>query len=136
VMDHAYGAGVRGICGNEDVGQMSAWYVLSALGLHPVSPVDGIYIIGSPLFTRASVRLDPKYHHGKEFVVMARNNSAQNVYVQSATLNGTPLTRAWLRYSEITDGGTLELAMDSQPNHDWGSARKDLPPSVSEAVGE
>lgn len=131
VMERAYGAGVKGLCGNDDVGQMSAWYVLSALGLHPVSPVDGIYLIGSPLFTRASVRLTPPYHRGTAFVVEAQNNSAQNVYVQSATLNGKPLTRAWLRHAEITDGGTLTLVMGPQPNQAWGSARQDRPPSVS-----
>jgi predicted alpha-1,2-mannosidase len=131
IMDHAYGAGVKGLCGNDDVGQMSAWYVLSALGLHPVSPVDGIYLIGSPLFTRASVRLTPPYHRGTAFVVVAKNNSAENIYVQSASLNCKPLTRAWLRHAEITDGGTLELVMGNQPNEKWGSAREDLPPSVS-----
>ena len=131
VMDHAYGAGVKGLCGNDDVGQMSAWYVLSALGLHPVSPADGIYLIGSPLFTRASVRLTPPYHRGTAFVVVAKNNSAENLYVQSASLNGKPLTRAWLRHAEIADGGILELAMGKEPNQKWGSAREDLPPSVS-----
>jgi predicted alpha-1,2-mannosidase len=134
IMDHAYGAGVNGICGNDDVGQMSAWYVLSALGLHPVSPVDGIYLIGSPLFSRVSVRLDPKYHHGKQFTVVAQNNSAENFYVQSATLNGKPLSRAWLRYAEIADGGTLELVMGPKPNESWGSDRKDMPPSISGAL--
>ncbi|MCY3017744.1 MAG: GH92 family glycosyl hydrolase [Planctomycetota bacterium] len=131
VMDHAYGPGVKGLCGNDDVGQMSAWYVLSALGLHPVSPVDGIFLIGSPLFTRASVRLDPKYHRGKLFTVVAKDNAAENIYVQSASLNGAALTRSWLRYGEITDGGTLELVMGAQPNQAWGSARQDLPPSLS-----
>ena len=131
VMEHAYGAGVKGLCGNDDVGQMSAWYVLSALGLHPVSPVAGIYLIGSPLFTRAALRLDPKYHRGKSFVVAAGNNSAQNIYIQSATLNGQPLTRAWLRHAEITDGGTLDLVMGPTPNKSWGAARADRPPSLS-----
>lgn len=131
VMEHAYGAGVKGLCGNDDVGQMSAWYVLSALGLHPVNPVEGIYLIGSPLFTRAALRLDPKYHPGKSFVVTASNNSARNVYIQAATLNGRPLTRAWLRYGEITAGGTLDLVMGPNPNKAWGAARQDRPPSLS-----
>jgi predicted alpha-1,2-mannosidase len=128
VMDHAYGAGVKGLCGNEDVGQMSAWYILSAIGFHPVSPVDGIYVIGSPLFDQVTLRLDPKYHPGKTFTVRTRNNSAQNIYVQSATLNGKPLTRAWLRHAEVINGGTLELVMGPQPNEQWGSAPQDLPP--------
>lgn len=129
IMDNAYGAGVKGLCGNEDVGQMSAWYVLSAIGFHPVSPVDGVYIIGSPLFPKATVRLDSKYHQGKQFTVLTQNNSAENRYVQSAKLNGTSLGRAWLRYDEITAGGELELVMGADPNPNWASAPDQLPPS-------
>lgn len=128
VMDHAYGPGVNGLCGNEDVGQMSAWYVLSAIGLHPVSPVDGIYIIGSPIFDKVTLKLDPRYFKGKTFTVATRHNSAENVYVQSARLNGKPLDRAWLRHSEIVDGGTLELVMGPRPNKAWASSPADLPP--------
>jgi predicted alpha-1,2-mannosidase len=128
IMDHAYGAGVKGLCGNEDVGQMSAWYILSAVGFHPVSPVDGVYIIGSPLFDEATIRLDPHYYHGKTFTVKTRNNSAANMYVQSATLNGKPLNRAWLRHSQVVAGGTLELVMGPNPNLSWGSAPDQLPP--------
>ena len=128
VMDHAYGAGVSGLCGNEDVGQMSAWYILSAIGFHPVSPVDGIYIIGSPLFDEVTLKLDSHYYHGGTFTVKARNNSAQNMYVQSATLNGKPLNRAWLRHSEVVAGGVLELVMGPVPNERWGSAPDELPP--------
>ncbi|HTI98475.1 MAG TPA: GH92 family glycosyl hydrolase [Dongiaceae bacterium] len=128
IMDHAYGSGVKGLCGNEDVGQMSAWYILSAIGFHPVSPVDGIYIIGSPLFNQVTLRLDPKYYPGRTFTVKTVNNSAENMYVQSATLNGQPLQRAWLRHSEVVAGGTLELVMGPQPNEAWGSAPEQLPP--------
>lgn len=127
IMDHAYGPGIKGLCGNEDVGQMSAWYILSAIGFHPVSPVDNIYIIGSPLFPKVTLRLDPEYHHGSKFTVIARNNSAENVYIQSARLNGKPLNRAWLRYSEISAGGTLEFEMGPQPNKSWGVSEP--PPS-------
>jgi predicted alpha-1,2-mannosidase len=128
IMDHAYGAGVKGLCGNEDVGQMSAWYILSAIGFHPVSPVDGIYIIGSPLFDEVTLRLDPKYYRGKAFTVRARNTSAENMYVQSATLNGKPLDRAWFSHDEVVAGGTLELMMGPKPNETWGSAPGQLPP--------
>ncbi len=129
IMDHAYGTGVKGLCGNEDVGQMSAWYLLSAMGFHPVSPVDGVYIIGSPIFDQVSIRLDSKYYPGRKFTVIARNNSAANVYVQSAKLNGKPLNRAWLRHKEIVAGGTLEFVMGAEPNKNWGVA--ELPPSLS-----
>lgn len=128
VMDHAYGSGVKGLCGNEDVGQMSAWYILSAAGIHPVSPVDGIYIIGGPLFEETTFRLDGRYHQGKSFTIRTRNNSAENMFVQSATLNGQPLNRAWLRHAEVAAGGTLELVMGPKPNEQWGSAPDQLPP--------
>jgi predicted alpha-1,2-mannosidase len=129
IMDHAYGPGIKGLCGNEDVGQMSAWYILSAMGLHPVTPVDGVYIIGSPLFKKVTVRLNPKYHKGKTFTVIAANNSAENIYIQSAKLNGKPLDRAWLRYDEIVAGGNLELEMAATPNKSWGAAPDELPPT-------
>ncbi len=129
IMDHAYGPGLKGLCGNEDVGQMSAWYILSAMGFHPVTPVDGVYIIGSPLFRKVSIRLDPKYEKGKSFTVIAVNNSAENIYIQSANLNGKPLERAWLRYDEIAAGGKLELEMGPAPNQSWGSAPNELPPT-------
>ncbi|MGA2246960.1 MAG: GH92 family glycosyl hydrolase [Verrucomicrobiota bacterium] len=128
IMDHAYGPGVKGLCGNEDVGQMSAWYILSAIGFHPVTPADGVYIIGSPLFDEVTLKLDARYDPGKTFTVKTRNNSAQNMYVQSATLNGKPLNRAWLRHAEVVAGGTLELVMGPNPNVDWGSAPDQLPP--------
>ncbi len=128
VMDHAYGAGVKGLCGNEDVGQMSAWYILSAAGIHPVSPVDGIYVIGSPLFEETTFKLDSHYYPGKTFTIRTRNNSAENMYVQSARLNGKPLNRAWLRHAEVAAGGILELVMGPQPNEQWGSAPAELPP--------
>ena len=136
IMDNAYGSGVKGLCGNEDVGQMSAWYVLSAVGFHPVSPVDGVYIIGSPLFDKVTVRLDPQYYTGGSFTVVARNNSPQNVYVQSASLNGQPLERAWIRHQEIAAGGCLELFMGPNPNKQWGVQPGQLPPSLSQTSKE
>jgi predicted alpha-1,2-mannosidase len=129
IMDHAYGPGIKGLCGNEDVGQMSAWYILSAIGLHPVSPVDGIYVIGSPLFKKVTLRLDAKYSAGKTFSVIAHNNSEKNIYIQQAKLNGKPLNRAWLNYKEIVAGGVLELEMGAEPNRSWGSDPAQLPPS-------
>ncbi len=130
-VDNAYRTGVRGLCGDEDVGQMSAWYILSAMGFHPVSPVDGVYIIGSPVFDKVTIRLDPKYYKGGTFTVVTRNNSKENMYVQSASLNGKPLNRAWLRHEEIVAGGTLELVMGAAPNKNWGSDDGQRPPSLS-----
>jgi predicted alpha-1,2-mannosidase len=125
----AYGTGVRGLCGNEDVGQMSAWYVLAATGLHPVCPGDNVYLITSPVFSEVRIRLDPAYYTGGTFTVAAKNNSAENLYIQSARLNGQPLDRPWITHGEVAAGGTLELEMGPQPNVKWGSAFERRPPS-------
>ncbi len=131
VMDHAYGNVVYGICGNDDVGQMSAWYVLSAIGIYPVSPVDGVYVIGSPIFRKATVRLDPRYYRGRQFTVVAANSGPGNIYIQSAKLNGQPLDRAWIRHEEIVAGGTLEFVMGPQPNKNWAASPDKAPPSLT-----
>ncbi|MDR0843785.1 MAG: GH92 family glycosyl hydrolase [Tannerella sp.] len=131
ICENAYDIGVYGLKGNEDVGQMSAWYILAAMGFHPVNPAEDTYIIGSPLFDKVTLRLDPAYYTGKEFVIKAHNNSPENVYIQSATLNEKPLSRAWLLHSEIVAGGTLEFQMGPTPNKEWGVGEENLPPSQS-----
>ena len=119
-----------GQCGNVDCGQMSAWYVFSALGFYPVNPVSGVYVIGSPVVTKAVLHLDREKYHGKTFTVLAANNSPKNIYVQSASLNGKPLARAWLTHQEITEGGTLKLVMGSKPNMEWGRTPEVRPPAT------
>ena len=131
ICTNAYDTGVYGLKGNEDVGQMSAWYVLAAMGLHPVNPADVVYIIGSPLFNKVTISLDPAYYTGEDFVITALNNSPENVYIQSASLNGKPLLRAWITHDEITSGGTLEFKMGPTPNKEWGVGEENLPPSHS-----
>ena len=127
VMNHAYGPGLAGLCGNEDVG-LVCFERGGHSSIHPVSPVDGIYIIGSPLFDEVTFQLDPHFESGETFAILARNNSAENRYVQSATLDGKPFNRAWLRHSEVAGGGVLELVMGPKPNESWGSAPDELPP--------
>lgn len=118
-----------GQCGNDDCGQMSAWYVFSALGLYPVNPDDGVYALGSPLVSKATIHLSQHHYGGHSFTVIATNNSAQNIYIQSATLNGKPLTRPWITQAEIAAGGTLRLHMGPQPNTAWGSSAAARPPA-------
>jgi len=130
ILDEAYHAEVNGICGNDDVGQMSAWYILSAMGFYPVCPGSSVYILGSPLFKRATIRLDPKWHAGSRFTIVARDNSPENVYVQSARINGKELTRAWITHDEIVSGSTLEFTMGSSPNIEWGADAAELPPDT------
>ena len=111
-----------GLSGNEDVGQMSAWYVISAMGLYQVEPTGGRYVIGSPLFDKASVNVGG----GKKFMVVAKNNSDKNIYVQSARLNGRPYTKSYIEFNDITRGGTLELTMGPRPSK-WGFKQADRP---------
>ena len=114
----------EGICGNDDCGQMSAWYVWSVLGLYPVNPMDGIYVVGSPLVERATIQLDPKFFPGARggtFTIIAHDASRQNCYVQSVALNGNPLNRPWITHQEISQGGTLEFQMGLLPNKEWGT---------------
>jgi putative alpha-1,2-mannosidase len=111
----AYGTDQYGICGNEDVGQMSAWYVLAAMGIHPICPGDNKYQITSPVFDRIEIELNPKYYSGKQFTILARNNSPENIYIQSMKLNGEPLERFYMLHDEIVSGGILELEMGPEP---------------------
>lgn len=120
ICDRAYKNSVEGLVGNEDVGQMSAWYVLAASGLHPVCPGDTRYEITSPAFDRIVFRLDPQYATGKTFTIVAHNNSPRNIYIQSATLNGEPYTHCWLTHEQLTRGGVLQLEMGPEPNTAWG----------------
>jgi predicted alpha-1,2-mannosidase len=117
----AYHNGVEGLVGNEDVGQMSAWYVLAASGLHPVCPGSTRYEITSPVFNSVTIQLDPAYAKGKQFIIKARNNSPANRYIQRAWLNGKPYPYCYIDHAAITAGGTLELEMGSQPNKAWGT---------------
>lgn len=116
----AYNNKVEGLVGNEDVGQMSAWYVLAATGLHQVCPGDLRYEISSPVFNEIKIQLDEKYASGNIFEIKAINNSAENIFIQSARLNGKSLNRCYLNYNEISSGGTLELKMGPEPNTNWG----------------
>ncbi len=115
-----------GIPGNDDCGQLSSWFVFAALGFYPINAANGVYVIGSPLVNRATIR-NPIT--GARFVIIAENNSADSVYIQSATLNGKALNRAWLTHAEITAGGELHLRMGRDPNKEWGSSLADRPPS-------
>jgi predicted alpha-1,2-mannosidase len=122
ICTEAYGADYKGLCGDEDEGQMSAWFVLAASGLHQACPGDTRFEIFTPLFDQVSMKLDPKYTRGGTFTITAKNNSPANVYIQSATLNDRPLNRCWLDYQEIIAGGRLELILGPTPNKNWGIA--------------
>ena len=125
IMRTMYTTKVDGLCGNEDCGQMSAWYVLSSMGFYPVNAADGNYILGTPLFDEVKMSMA----NGTNFTIIAENNSPENIYIQDATLNGEVLNRSWFTHQEMKQGGTLKLVMGNTPNKEWGTS--DLPPSMS-----
>ncbi|WP_256010397.1 GH92 family glycosyl hydrolase [Desertivirga xinjiangensis] len=112
----AYKNSVEGLVGNEDVGQMSAWYVLAASGLHPIAPGDTRYEITSPVFNKIVLNADSDH----PFTIEAADNSEANVYIQSATLNGKEYNKCWIDHTEIVKGGILKLKMGARPNQNWG----------------
>lgn len=122
MMNEMYFNEPDGLCGNEDVGQMSAWYILSTVGLYQVDPSGGRYIIGSPLFNRADLNVG----NGKTFSIVARNNSDRNIYVQKAYLNGREYKKSYIDFADIKAGGKLELVMGSKPSK-WGTKTADRP---------
>jgi putative alpha-1,2-mannosidase len=131
IMDELYGTEANGIPGNEDVGQLSAWFVLSAMGFHPVAPAQCTYLVGRPLFDEITIYLDDKYYDAQKFEIYARNNSANNKYVQSLSINGEKTNKTWFDHQLISKGCKIIFEMGSHPNKNWGSRKNSLPPSIS-----
>jgi putative alpha-1,2-mannosidase len=104
---------------------MTAFVVFSMMGFFPVTPGVPVYNIGSPVFTEATINLP----NGKVFTINAKNSSAENKYIQSATLNGQALNKPWFSHTDLVNGATLNLIMGDRPNRNWGSAPQDAPPS-------
>jgi len=128
VTSQLYNATEKGYPGDEDQGQMSSWYVLSALGFYSVCPGTDEYVIGSPVFEKATISLE----NGKKFVINAKNNNANRVYIQSASLNGKVYDKNFIRYADIMEGGVLEFEMSDQPNLVRGTNKESRPFSLSE----
>jgi len=126
IMDEMYWDKPVGIEGNEDVGQMSAWFILSALGFYAVDPVSGNYVLGSPIVERATVQLGG----GKKLEVEVKRSAASDMYVQSFTLNGQKQQRAWFHHADIANGGRIVLELGPQPNTSFGVELEQAPPSL------
>ena len=112
-----------GLSGNEDVGQMSSWYILSSLGFYQVEPAGGKYIFGSPIFDEAKINVG----NGKTFTVKTENNSKENKYIQSVELNGTPYTKTYIDFKDIAAGGSVKFVMGATPSETWGVKPEDRP---------
>ncbi|HZL08369.1 MAG TPA: GH92 family glycosyl hydrolase [Prolixibacteraceae bacterium] len=121
-----------GLCGDEDGGAMTSWYVFNAMGFYPQCPGRPIYDIGSPVFEETTIHLES----GKTFVIEAKDVSVQNKYIQSATLNGQPLNKVWFSHEDIVNGGKLIFQMGSRPNKDWGTASDSAAPSMSSPTAD
>ena len=126
IQDEFYTDQPEGVIGNEDCGQMSAWHVMSALGFYQVNPSNGVFVFGSPLFEKASVRLK----EGKTFDIVAQNNNKNNIYIQSVTLNGQPYEKSYIMYDDIMKGGNLTFVMGNTPNKQFGAAPENRPKSA------
>lgn len=120
ICDNAYYNAVEGIVGNEDVGQMSAWYILAASGVHPSCPGNTRFEITSPIFDKIEFKLDPDYFKGKQFTIITHDNNLENVYIQKALLNGKEYNKCHIDFVDMVNGGTLELFMGNKPNESWG----------------
>ncbi len=132
VMETYYGADhEHGLPGDDDVGTMSAWFILSSMGFYPVNPGSDEYVIGSPLFDEIEVDLDRNFYERDKLVITARNNARQHVYVQSVRLNGEKINRPWITHDELVNGGRLEFSMGKKPNREWGSAPDAAPSSMT-----
>lgn len=129
ILDEMYGSDASGygFPGMDDQGSTSSWYVLSAMGFYPVDPSSPDYILGSPIFDRVRLHMG----NGKVLEIVARNNSARNMYIQSATLNGKPWTKPWFSHADIANGATLVLTMGPEPNKSWGADPQDAPASMT-----
>ena len=123
ILTEFYSNQPNGLCGNDDCGQMSAWYLLSSIGFYPVNPANGEYVFGTPLASQSIITLEG----GKQFAVKAENLTKQNIYIQKATLNGAPYTRLFINHTDIINGGKLVLYMAEKPSETWGTNPEDMP---------
>jgi predicted alpha-1,2-mannosidase len=127
IMESQYKAAPDGLSGNDDLGQMSAWFVFTSLGFYPVAPGSNEYVIGRPFVSRATLNLP----NGRRFTVTAEGLSDENRYVQSVTLNGAPLARSYILDREIREGGALGFVMGAAPNRRWATVRNERPYSMN-----
>jgi predicted alpha-1,2-mannosidase len=122
-----YGTGPEGLCASEGCGQLSAWYLFSALGFYPVNPAEGVYVIGAPQIERAAIEVGGQ----RTFVIEAPGLSPVNRYVTGAALNGKPLDRCWISHADVAGGGTLRFTMGAEPDEAWASSPGAAPPSMT-----
>ncbi|WP_456441459.1 GH92 family glycosyl hydrolase, partial [Caldithrix abyssi] len=125
IVDSLYTANTDGLCGNEDCGQMSAWYIFSAMGIYPVCPGLIEYVFGSPVFDKVTIHLENR----RQFTIKTENNGKDNLYIQSVKKDDLPYSKTYITHDDILNGGTLTFKMGDKPNKNWGVHKDDLPHS-------
>ena len=130
IMDEFYTDKPDGVIGNEDCGQMSAWYVMSSMGFYQENPSDGVFVFGSPRFDKMTV----KVRGNNTLIIEAENNSKENIYIQEVYFNGKPYEKSYITYDELIAGGTLKFVMGPKPNKNFGAAKENRPQSVNEIM--
>ena len=132
IQKESYNTTEHGFCGNEDVGQMSAWFALTALGFHMMAPGSGFFHVNTPLFKRAEIRLSEKYHPrsvADTLIIACDRDPETNPYIGGIDVNGTPIHRAWLTWEELSSGGVITYHLIDTPDDSWVEI---LPPSISD----
>lgn len=124
ILETEYGTGANGLSGNDDAGQMSAWYIFASLGFYPVCPGSDYYVLSGPTFPRACIHLP----NGKRFTIVAKNASKENIYIQSIRFNGKTYTKSYFLHQDLIKGGRMEIIMGNKPDKKWGSSESDVPP--------
>ena len=130
IMDEFYTDKPDGVIGNEDCGQMSAWYVMSSMGFYQENPSDGVFVFGSPRFNKMTV----KVRGNNTLIIEAENNSKENIYIQEVYFNGKPYEKSYITYDELIAGGTLKFVMGPKPNKNFGAAKENRPQAVNEIM--
>lgn len=125
-MMNFYTSKPNGLCGNDDAGQMSAWYVFSAMGMYPLNPISGVYVFGSPMMEKATITLP----NAKQLTINVKNQAKKNSYIKSIKRDGVAYSKSFITYDEILKGGNIEIEMSSTPNKNWGKAPQDRPIAV------
>lgn len=127
IMKTEYRLGANGLSGNDDSGQMSAWYIFAAMGFYPVCPAAGYYNISGPTFPKMTIKME----NGRKFTIVARGVSDTNIYIQSVTLNGKPYDKSYISHDDIAAGGCMEFVMGGTPNKEWAASAGCCPPGLT-----
>lgn len=127
IMKTEYRLGANGLSGNDDSGQMSAWYIFAAMGFYPVCPAAGYYNISGPTFPKMTIKME----NGRKFTIVARDVSDTNIYIQSVTLNGKPYDKSYISHDDIAAGGRMEFVMGGTPNKEWAASAGCCPPGLT-----